>query len=219
MLTARYYNAAGEQADDVQLPEELFDGRVHEAALHQTVKAYLANQRQGTAATKTRGMVSGGNRKAWRQKGTGRARQGSTRAPHWRGGGVVFGPSPRSYHQDVPRKVKALARRSAFNQRALNGEIAVVERLAADAPKTSAFAALLGKIGVGDAKRVLILTDGASQNVYLSARNLPNVEVMPFAQASAYDVMVARQLVIEQAALDSVKAGAPAETPEEVVNA
>ena len=85
MLTARYYNAAGEQADDVQLPEELFDGRVHEAALHQTVKAYLANQRQGTAATKTRGMISGGSRKPWRQKGTGRARQGSTRAPHWRG--------------------------------------------------------------------------------------------------------------------------------------
>jgi large subunit ribosomal protein L4 len=220
MLTARYYNAAGEQADDVQLPEELFDGRVHEAALHQTVKAYLANQRQGTAATKTRAMVSGGNRKAWRQKGTGRARQGSTRAPHWRGGGVVFGPSPRSYHQDVPRKVRQLARRSAFNQRALNGEITVVERLAADAPKTRPFAELLGKIGVGDAKRVLILTDGASQNVYLSARNLPHVEVMPFAQASAYDVMVARQLVIEQAALDAVKnAGATAEEPQEVVNA
>ena len=219
MLTARYYNAAGEQADDVQLPEELFDGRVHEAALHQTVKAYLANQRQGTAATKTRAMVSGGNRKAWRQKGTGRARQGSTRAPHWRGGGVVFGPSPRSYHQDVPRKVRQLARRSAFNQRALNGEIAVVERLAFDAPRTRPFADFLGKVGARDAKRVLILTDGASENVYLSARNLPNVEVMPFAQASAYDVMVARQVVIEQAALDAVKGAAAEEPQEEVVNA
>jgi len=222
MLTARYYNAAGEQADDVQLPEELFDGRVHEAALHQTVKAYLANQRQGTAATKTRGMISGGSRKPWRQKGTGRARQGSTRAPHWRGGGVVFGPSPRSYHQDVPRKVRQLARRSAFNQRALNGEIAVVERLAPEAPRTRAFAELLGKVGAAGFKRVLILTDGARENVYLSARNLPGVEVMPFAQASAYDVMVARQLVIEQAALDSVRSAAPepqAETPEEVVNA
>ena len=222
MLTARFYNAAGEQGDDVQLPEELFDGRVHEAALHQTVKAYLANQRQGTAATKTRGMISGGNRKAWRQKGTGRARQGSTRAPHWRGGGVVFGPSPRSYHQDVPKKVKALARRSAFNQRALDGQIAVVENLAADAPKTRAFAELLGRIGVAGAKRVLILTDGSSRNVVLSARNLPNVEVKPFAQASAYDVMVARQVVIEQAALDQVKQGAgeaaSADT-EEVVNA
>ncbi|HET7229724.1 MAG TPA: 50S ribosomal protein L4 [Longimicrobium sp.] len=218
MLTARYYNAAGEQADDVQLPEELFDGRVHEGALHQTIKAYLANQRQGTAETKTRARVSGGNRKAWRQKGTGRARQGSMRAPHWRGGGVVFGPHPRSYRQDVPRKVRSLARRSAFNQRALNGEIAVVERLAAEAPKTRVFSDLLGKLGVKDAKRVLVLTSGANENVYLSARNLPNVEVMPFAQASAYDVMVARQLVIEQAALDAVKQGAGADAAE-VANA
>jgi large subunit ribosomal protein L4 len=216
MLTARFYSAAGEQSGDVQLPEELFDGRVHEAALHQTVKAYLANQRQGTHATKTRAMVSGGNRKAWRQKGTGRARQGSMRAPHWRGGGIVFGPSPRSYRQDVPRKVKALAKRSAFNQRALNGEIAVIERLAAEAPKTRPFADLLGRIGVAGAKRVLVLTDGAKENVYLSARNLPNVEVMPFTQASAYDVMVARQVLIEQAALDAVKSGAGAG---EVVNA
>ena len=222
MLTARYYNAAGEQADDVQLPEELFDGRVHEAALHQTVKAYLANQRQGTAATKTRAMVSGGNRKAWRQKGTGRARQGSMRAPHWRGGGIVFGPSPRSYHQDVPRKVRALARRSAFNQRAMDGQIAVIERLAVDAPKTRPFLELLGKLGAADAKRVLVLTDGASRNVVLSARNLPNVEVMPFALASAYDVMVARQVVIEQSALDAVKSGAAQAEPadaQEVVNA
>ena len=211
MLTARYYSAAGEQGGDVQLPEELFDGRVHEAALHQTIKAYLANQRQGNAATKTRGMVSGGNRKPWRQKGTGRARQGSTRAPHWRGGGVVFGPSPRSYRQDVPRKVRALARRSAFNQRAINGEIAVVERLAAETPKTRLFAELLGKIGAGEAKRVLVLTSGANENLYLSARNLPGVEVMPFAQASAYDVMLARQLVIEQGALDAVAPAASAE--------
>jgi large subunit ribosomal protein L4 len=217
MLTARYFNAAGEQSGDVQLPEELFDGRVHEAALHQTIKAYLANQRQGTAATKTRAHVSGGNRKAWRQKGTGRARQGSMRAPHWRGGGIVFGPHPRSYRQDVPRKVRSLARRSAFNQRALNGEIAVVERLAAEAPKTRVFSDLLGKLGVKDAKRVLVLTSGANENVFLSARNLPNVEVMPFAQASAYDVMVARQLVIEQAALDAVKQGA--DDAAEVVNA
>ena len=215
MLTARYFNAAGEQSGDVQLPEELFDGRVHEAALHQTIKAYLANQRQGTAATKTRGMVSGGARKAWRQKGTGRARQGSIRAPHWRGGGIVFGPSPRSYHQDVPRKVKALAKRSAFNQRAQSGEITVIERLAFDAPKTRPFAQLLGKLGVGEAKRVLILTDGSREPVYLSARNLPNVEVMPFTQASAYDVMRARQVVIEEAALNAVR-GANAE---EVVNA
>src|SRR3954469_2248463 len=104
MLSARYFNAAGEAGDPFQLPEELFDGVVHDAALHQVVKAYLANQRQGTASTKTRAFVSGGNKKVWRQKGTGRACQGSIRAPHWRGGGIVFGPHPRSYHQDVPRK-------------------------------------------------------------------------------------------------------------------
>src|SRR5919202_2869496 len=136
MLTARFYNAAGEQGADVQLPEELFDGRVHEAALHQAVKAYLANQRQGTAATKTRGMISGGNRKAWRQKGTGRARQGSTRAPHWRGGGIVFGPRPRSYHKDLPRKMRRLALRSALAAKVQDGELIVVDSLGLQAPKT-----------------------------------------------------------------------------------
>jgi large subunit ribosomal protein L4 len=189
---------------------------VHEAALHQTIKAYLANQRQGTAKTKTRAEVSGGSRKAWRQKGTGRARQGSTRAPHWRHGGVAFGPSPRSYRQDVPRKVRALARKSAFNQRALDGQITVIEGWTFDAPKTKAVAGILGKLGVADARRVLLLTDGVREPLYLSARNLPNVEVMPFAQASAYDVLKARQVVIEQAALDAVAAAPRAE---EVVNA
>ncbi len=216
MLTARYFNAAGEPGDAVQLPEGLFDGVVHEAALHQTIKAYLANQRQGTAKTKTRAEVSGGSRKAWRQKGTGRARQGSTRAPHWRHGGVAFGPSPRSYRQDVPRKVRALARKSAFNQRALDGQITVIEGWTLDAPKTRAVAGILDKLGVAGAKRVLLLTDGVREPLYLSARNLPNVEVMPFAQASAYDVLKARQVVIEQAALDAVAAAPRAE---EVVNA
>jgi len=207
MLTARFFNAAGEPGDAVQLPEELFDGVVHEAALHQTIKAYLANQRQGNASTKTRGEIRGGGKKIWRQKGTGRARQGSIRAPHWRGGGVVFGPTPRSYRQDVPRKLKALARRSAFNQRALNGEITVLESWNLEAPKTKQVLGLLGKMGVADAKRVLLLTDGAKETVYRSARNLPNVEVLPFAQASAYDVLKARQVVIEQGALSSVNAG------------
>jgi large subunit ribosomal protein L4 len=207
MLTARFFSAAGEPGDAVQLPEELFDGVVHEAALHQTIKAFLANQRQGNASTKTRGEIRGGGKKIWRQKGTGRARQGSIRAPHWRGGGVVFGPSPRSYRQDVPKKVKSLARRSAFNQRAMNGEITVLERFNLEAPKTKQVLALLGKMGVADAKRVLLLTDGSKETVFRSARNLPNVEVLPFSQASAYDVLKARQVVIEQSALSTVNAG------------
>lgn len=214
MLTAKYFNAAGEPGDAFQLPEELFDGVVNEAVLHQVVKAILANRRQGNASTKTRANVSGGKSKPWRQKGTGRARQGSIRAPHWRGGGIVFGPHPRSYHQDVPRKVKSLARRSAFNTRAQGEQVVVIERLAFDTPRTKEALSLLGRMGVAEAKRVLVLTDGSNETVFRSFRNLPNVEVLPFAQASAYDVMKARQLVIEESALRS--AARPAE---EVVHA
>jgi large subunit ribosomal protein L4 len=213
MPNARYFNAAGEPGEAFQLPEELFDGVVNEAALHQTIKAYLANQRQGTHSTKTRAEVAGGSRKAWRQKGTGRARQGSIRAPHWRGGGIVFGPSPRSYHQEVPRKVKALARRSAFNAKAADEAITVIERFAFDAPRTKDAVALLGKMGIAEARRVLVLTDGSHQSVHRSFRNLPNVEVLPFAQASAYDVLKARQVVIEEPALRGATQAA------EVVNA
>jgi large subunit ribosomal protein L4 len=213
MLTAKYFNAAGEAGEAFQLPEELFDGVVNDAVLHQVIKAYLANQRQGNADTKTRAEVSGGRRKPWKQKGTGRARQGSIRAPHWRGGGIVFGPHPRSYHQDVPRKVKALARRSAFNAKAQDEQIVVVERLAFDAPRTKDAVGLLGKMGVADAKRVLVLTDGNKETVLRSFRNLPNVEVLPFRQASAYEIMKARQVVIEASALTA------AQPAEEVVHA
>ncbi|HET6764321.1 MAG TPA: 50S ribosomal protein L4 [Longimicrobiaceae bacterium] len=211
MLTARYYNAAGEAGDPFQLPEELFDGIVHDAALHQVIKAHLANKRQGTHQTKTRAFVSGGNSKVWRQKGTGRARQGSTRAPHWRGGGIVFGPHPRSYNQDIPRKVKALARRSAFNTRALQDQVAVIERFELDAPKTRQVVDLLGKVA-SEGRKILILTGSANhENLVLSARNIPNVQVMPFAGASAYDVLRANQLVIEAEALRSTAAAAEAE--------
>jgi large subunit ribosomal protein L4 len=210
MLTARYYDAAGEAGDPFQLPEELFDGIVHDAALHQVIKAHLANRRQGTAQTKTRAHVSGGNSKVWRQKGTGRARQGSTRAPHWRGGGIVFGPHPRSYAQDVPRKVKALARRSAFNTRALQDQVAVIERFDVAAPKTRQVVDLLGKVASGG-RKILILTGSANENLVLSARNIPNVQVMPFAGASAYDVLRANQLVIEADALRSMAVAAEAE--------
>ena len=210
MLTARYFSASGEPGDAMELPEELFDGVINEAALHQAINAYRANQRQGNASTKTRGEVRGGGRKIWRQKGTGRARQGSIRAPHWKGGGVVFGPRPRDYHQDLPKKLKAVARRSAFNTRALNEQVAVIERFAIEAPKTKAMTQLLGKIGVAE-RKVLILTSGISPNVYLSVRNLQNVQVIPFAEASAYDVLNANQLLIEADALRV--------TEEEVANA
>src|ERR1044072_8771704 len=156
-LRASAYTAQGTSRDAVALPESLFDGTVNVPVMHQAVKAYLANQRQGTAATKIRKYVVGGNQKPWRQKGTGRARQGSTRAPHWVGGGTVFGPTPRSYAQYVPKKIRALARKSAFNDRARADAIIVVDTFGFDAPKTSRLVGLLGNLGV-IGKKVLVLT-------------------------------------------------------------
>jgi large subunit ribosomal protein L4 len=134
---AASYSAQGAEREQVTLPASLFDGIVNMPVMHQAVKAYLANQRQGNAATKIRKYVTGGNQKPWRQKGTGRARQGSIRAPQWVGGGTVFGPIPRSYAQYVPRQVRQLARRSAFNARARENAIYVIEGFEFEAPKTS----------------------------------------------------------------------------------
>ena len=157
---AKAFTAKGASRDSVTLPSDLFDGTVHMPAMHQAVKAYLANQRQGTASTKIRKFVVGGNQKPWKQKGTGRARQGSTRAPHWVGGGTVFGPTPRSYAQYVPRQVRALARKSAFNARARENAVIVIETLDFESPKTSNMIGLVEKVG-GTDKKVLVLTNGA----------------------------------------------------------
>src|SRR5918912_2063328 len=134
---AAAYTADGTARERVPLPAALFDGTVNMPVMHQAVKAFLANQRQGNAATKTRGLVAGGNRKPWRQKGTGRARQGSIRAPHWVGGGTVFGPQPRAYDQYVPRKVRALAKKSALNARAREGAVLVIDPLSFEAPRSA----------------------------------------------------------------------------------
>lgn len=206
MATAKYFKATGEAGDARELPADLFDGVINQAALHQVVKAQLAARRQGNASTKTRGEVRGGGRKIWRQKGTGRARQGSIRAPHWKGGGVVFGPRPRDYDQTVPKKVRSLARRSAFNTRAQNEQISVIERFEVDAPKTRRITELLEKIGL-TGRKVLILTADANQNVYLSARNLQGVRVLTFREASVYDVLNANELLIEESALNGAQEG------------
>ena len=204
MIEAPHYTSAGARRDGAfALPAEYYDGTVNEPVLHQAVKVFLNNQRQGTAATKTRSFVSGGNQKPWKQKGTGRARQGSTRAPHWRGGGTVFGPQPRDYRTDIPRKVKQLARKSALNARAREGALHVVERFALRRPKTAQLAGLLASLGL-DGRKVLVLTANGDQNVYLSGRNLPAVEVMPYAQASAYDVLWSDAVVVEEGALTGV---------------
>src|SRR5687767_6478292 len=136
-MNAVAYNSKGAKRDSIALPAELFDGTINMPVMHQAVKAYLTNQRQGNAATKTRGFVTGGNQKPWKQKGTGRARQGSIRAPNWPGGGTVFGPLPKDYDERVPRQLKALARKSAFNARAREAAVYVIDRFAYDAPKTS----------------------------------------------------------------------------------
>jgi len=197
---AAAYTAQGTARDPVALPEALFDGTVNMPVMHQAVKAYLANQRQGNASTKIRKFVIGGNQKPWKQKGTGRARQGSTRAPHWVGGGTVFGPIPRSYAQYVPRQVRALARKSAFNARARENAIFVIDRFEYDEPKTARLKALVDSLGLGD-RKVLILTDGTKPNVFLSGRNLPTVHVMPYGDVSTYHILWSDTVLIEGTAL------------------
>src|SRR6186997_2369770 len=198
---ASAYTALGTaRTDKVTLPEATFDGVINVPVMHKAVTAFLANQRQGNASTKIRKYVIGGNQKPWKQKGTGRARQGSTRAPHWVGGGTVFGPTPRSYAQYVPRKVRALARKSAFNARAREDAIIVIESIEFDAPKTSQLVGLLGSLGVRG-KKVLILTDGVKHNVYMSGRNIPDTQIMNYSDVSTYHLLWSDVVVIESSAL------------------
>ena len=201
MLEAAHYSPGGAKRDSAfALPGDYFDGDVNQPVLHQAVKTYLNNQRQGTHSTKTRSFVSGGNQKPWKQKGTGRARQGSIRAPHWRGGGIVFGPHPRDYRADIPKKVRQLARRSALNARASEGAVLVVEKLVFDGPKTSRLMELLNRLGVAG-KKVQVLTNGHNMNVFLSGRNVPEIEVMSYVEASAYDILWSEAVVVEQGAI------------------
>ena len=203
MLKARYYQTDGAKGGDQNLPEWLFDGVVNEDVLHQVIKAYLSNQRQGTASAKSRGQVKGGGAKPWKQKGTGRARQGTIRAVQWAGGGVAFPPIPHSWRQRVPKKVRALARRSAFNARAQGERVVLIDAIDFEAPKTKQLLGLLSAIGAEG--KTLVLTDGAKENVHLSARNLPDVETRPFGQESAYDILWANVVVIEKTALESAE--------------
>jgi len=201
MYKARYYKADGKKGRARALPEALFDGVVNESVMHQVVKAHLSNQRQGTAAAKTRGNVQGGNSKPWRQKGTGRARQGSIRAVQWEGGGIAFPPIPHSWRQRIPKKVRALARRSALNDRAAGDRVVMADLPQSDAPKTKDLVAWVAALG-SDGK-VLLLTHGRNENVYLSARNAPGIAVLPFGEESAYDLLWADIVVIERSALEA----------------
>jgi large subunit ribosomal protein L4 len=217
---ASAYTALGTaRSEKVALPEATFDGVINMPVMHQAVKAFMANQRQGNASTKIRKYVVGGNQKPWKQKGTGRARQGSTRAPHFVGGGTVFGPTPRPYDEYVPRQVRALAKKSALNARAREGAILVIDAFNYDSPKTAAIIALTARLGVSD-KKVLVLTDGVKPNVFLSGRNIPNVHVMPYSDSSTYHILWSDIVLVEAGAigqtLTPVKEDASAPAPKRV---
>jgi large subunit ribosomal protein L4 len=171
--------------------------------MHQALVRQLANGRRGTHKVKTRGEVSGGGRKPWRQKGTGRARQGSTRAPHWRGGGIVFGPTPRSYAQKMPRKMRRVAMRSALSAKAGNGQLVVVDSLALAQPKTKEMAAVLRNLRAEQS--ALILLPERNNNVELSARNLPEVKALQAGYLNMRDLLGYRTLVVVTDAIDEIE--------------
>src|ERR1700692_4805234 len=193
---------AGKTEGSVELPAELFDAPANIALMHQVVTAQLAGARQGTHSTKTRGEVGGGGRKPYRQKGTGRARQGSTRAPQFTGGGVVHGPKPRDYAQRTPKKMIAAALRGALSDRARNGRIhAVTELVAGQTPSTKSARAFLGELT--DRKRVLVVIGGTAETGTKSVRNLPGVHVLSPDQLNTYDVLLADDVVFSVEALNA----------------
>ena len=201
---------AGEPGEPVQLRDDVFGIEPHEAVLHQAVVRQLADRRQGTASTKTRGFVRGSTRKAWRQKGTGRARQGSRRAPHWRGGGVVFGPHPRSYRQKMPRKMRSLALRSALSSVVHEDRLVLLDQFGMETPSTRALRDILFQ--VAKARSVLLVLHDTMPNVRLSARNLPHVRTVGAAGVSILDLLRADRVVMAVAAARQVEARFPPAT-------
>lgn len=196
----------GKKAGSIDLPAELFDVQTNVPLIHQVVVAQLAAARQGTASTKRRGEVSGAGRKPFKQKGTGRARQGSIRAPQMRGGGVVHGPKPRDYDQRTPKKMKAAAIRGAVSDRARNGRLHVINEFAiGSAPSTKAAAAILAQLT--QRRNVLVVLDRNDDTSYKSLRNLQNVHVLPVDQLNAYDILLSDDLIFTKLALDAYIAG------------
>ncbi|RMG66802.1 MAG: 50S ribosomal protein L4 [Nitrospirae bacterium] len=188
----------------ITLPENIFGLKVKKDILHAAVVNYLANQRQGTHATKTRGMVSGGGKKPWRQKHTGRARHGSIRSPLWKGGGVVFGPQPRDYSYKLPKKQKRLALKIALSAKLKDDELTVVDSINFDKPRTKDMVTFLKGLGL-DSKSVLIVTEEKDDNVYLSARNIPGVDVMRAQDLNTYEILVHQNVVITRDALKKIQ--------------
>ncbi len=197
------YNVTGEIVGKADLADTVFGVSPNEGLLHQAVLRQLANARQGTSDTKTRGEVSGGGRKPWREKGTGRARQGSTRAPHWRGGGVVFGPHPRSYHQDMPKKMRHAALRSALSASAAAGRIRLLDELAFSEPKTREAAQLFRNLALDGT--ALIVTPQLDRMVYRTARNIPGTRITPADMLNVLDVLKHRYLLMPVAAVRRIE--------------
>ncbi len=198
MPKANVVNMAGEQVGEIELSEGIFGIEPNVAVVHEAVQAHLANCRQGTQSTLTRAEVSGGGIKPWRQKGTGRARQGSTRAPQWTHGGVVFAPKPRDYSKSMNRKARRLALKSALSAKAAEGAITVVDGLGVDEIKTKTMQTLLDAV---NATKAMVITAGVDEKVYKSTRNIPGMITTPANLINVYDITNARQLVIDKAAL------------------
>jgi large subunit ribosomal protein L4 len=195
MATLTVKNLNGADAGTVEVSDVVFAAEPNKHAVRQAYLAYAANQRQGTHATKTRGQVSGGGRKPFKQKGTGRARQGSIRAPHYRGGAIIFGPQPRFYNQKVNRKVKSLALYSALSDLRNQNRIIVLESLDLPAPKTKEFVSLLARLGIADARKVVVLTGESNENLSLAARNVPNTMVLPLNNINVFELLTCDYIV------------------------
>lgn len=203
MLKVAVYNQEGTKVKDTELNESVFGIEPNNQAIFDMVLLQRASWRQGTHKVKNRTEVKGGGRKPWRQKGTGRARQGSIRAPQWRGGGVVFGPTPRSYKFKLNRKVRQLALKSALSQKVLDNEMTVLDNISMDAPKTKAMIKVLENL---EAKRkTLIVMDEVNENVALSARNIPGVKVIDSKGLNVYDILDSTKLVITEEAVKAVE--------------
>ena len=198
MPKANLYNMAGQQVGEVELSEGVFGVEPNEPAVHAVVVNHLANCRQGTQSALTRAEVSGGGKKPWRQKGTGRARQGSTRAPQWTHGGVALGPKPRLYKTKMNKKLRRLALKSALSDKAANGNLLVVDDMKLDGIKTKSIKSFLDAVSAG---KTIFVTPEVNENVYKSARNIPGVSTTTATILSVYDIVNAEKLVIDQKAL------------------
>ena len=202
MPTVGVYNIEGKKVSDMELNESVFATEVNQYALHQVVVALLANKRQGTQSAKTRAEVRGGGIKPWRQKGTGRARQGSIRAPQWIKGGIVFAPKPRDYRMSIPKTMKKVALTSALTSKVNENELVVLENLEFDAPKTKEAVAMLKAF---NANKTLIITAETNENVFKSARNIEGVAVMPVNNINVYDLLKYTKVIMTEAAVRKIE--------------